>query len=153
VVTKTRVEVKGLRQLGEAMRALSADMAGRVARSATAAGAGLVKKRAVAIVVANPSIDTGALKGAIIVKRRPAKETRLSSEHLVTVRGRGKPTTKKGRVINRAPHASKVEFGTVHMAPEPFLRPAFEQEKNNAMLKIRDTLKRRIDKAGKAGAK
>lgn len=146
--TSTRVEVKGLRELGAAMKALGNDMGLKIARAATAAAAQPVKKRAIANIVASPSVDTGSLKSSVIVKRLGRKESTLTSEHIVTVRGRGKKK-KDGTRQSEAPHASKVEFGTVHMPAEPFLRPAFESEKGTALQKMTDTLKRRIDKANK----
>lgn len=147
MVTRTRQELKGLRQLGEAMKALGDDMGLKVARSATAAAAQPIKKRAKEIVRAQ-SYDNGYLFEAIITKRRPRGETNLTSEHIVTVRGRGKKK-KDGSVTAYAPHASNVEFGTVHMAPEPYLRPAFEQEKGAALDAMVKRLKTRVDKANK----
>ena len=146
MATKTRIEVRGLRELGEAMRTLSADVARRVSRQATNAGAQLIKRAAVANIDRSPSVDTGSLRGAVIVKKIPDKQTALTSEHIVTVRGRGKPKTKKGRKIDRAPYASLLEFGTVNMPAEPFLRPAFEGAKNDAVGAIADKLRQRINK-------
>lgn len=149
MVTSTRVQVKGLRELGAAMRALGDDMALKIARAATSAAAQPVKKKAIANVIASPSVDSGSLKSSVIVKRLGKKESKLTSEHIVTVRGRGKKK-KDGTRQTEAPHGSKVEFGTVNMPAEPFLRPAFESEKGNALQAIQNTLRRRIDRANKA---
>lgn len=149
MATTSRIEVKGLRELGAAMRLLSADVAQRASRTAVNAGATLIKKAAKAKIRSNPSVDSGSLEGAVITKKVPAGQTPLTAEYLVTVRGRGKPYNKKGRKIDRAPHASMVEFGTVNMPAEPYLRPAFESEKRNAVDAIAAKLKQRIDKAGK----
>ena len=150
MVTTTRQQVSGLRELGEAMRALGDDMGLKIARAATNAAAQPIKKRAIEIIRSNPSIDSGDLLSAVIVKRLPKSESRLTSEHMVTVRGRGKRSKKTGKRQSQAPHASKVEFGTVHMAAEPFLRPAFEQQKGEALTMMVKRLKTRIDKANKA---
>lgn len=152
MVTSTRVRVSGLRELGAAMKALGNDMGLKVARAATGAAAQPVKRRAIANIMASPSVDTGSLKSAVIVKRLGKRDSNLTSEHIVTVRGRGKTRiSKRGKLLGQfAPHASKVEFGTVHMPAEPFLRPAFESEKDTALQKMQDTLKRRIDKANKS---
>ncbi len=149
MATTTRVQVLGLRQLGEAMRGLSRDMALKVARSATAAGATVIKKAAKANIIKSPSVDTGHLRDAVITKRLGKSETDLTSEHIVTVRGRGKSTKKKDGTVSTtagAPHAHFVEFGTVNMPPEPYLRPAFDQEKGNAVTAIKDKLAQRIAK-------
>jgi HK97 gp10 family phage protein len=149
MATTTRVQVLGLRELGEAMRGLSRDVAVRVARSATAAGAGVIKKAAKANIVKSPSVDEGHLRDAVISKRLGKAETDLTSEHIVTVRGRGKSTKKKDGTVTKtsgAPHAHFVEFGTVNMPAEPYLRPAFDAEKGNAVDAIKNKLAARIAK-------
>jgi len=146
---KTRVEVKGLRELGKALKDLGNAVGLKVSRGATAAGARVVRKQAVANIEAAPSIETGSLRDAVIVKRAGRGESSLTSEHLVTVRGRGKPYNKKGQRIARAPHAHLVEFGTVNMPAEPFLRPAYEQKKGDAVTAIAEQLAKGIDRAAK----
>ena len=149
-----RVEVDGLRALGQAMKALGNEVGTRIARSATAAAAKPVRREAVARIVSSPSVDTGSLRDAVIVKRAGKGETTgLTSEHLVTVRGRGKPFNKKGQKVARAPHAHLVEFGTVNMPAEPFLRPAFEAKKREAVDEMSKALQRGIDRAAKKAAK
>jgi HK97 gp10 family phage protein len=145
--TTERVRIEGLRELGEAMRALSADIALKVSGQATAAGAKIIKTAAVRNVVSSPSVETGSLRDAIITKKVPKGQ--LAGEtaaHIVTIRGRGKPANKKGQKIARAPHAHFVEFGTVRMPAEPFLRPAFDQNKKAAADAIVDKLRARIAK-------
>jgi HK97 gp10 family phage protein len=151
--TTERVRIEGLRELGEAMRALSADIALKVSGQATAAGAKIIKTAAVRNVVSSPSVETGSLRDAIITKKVPKGQ--LAGEtaaHIVTIRGRGKPANKKGQKIARAPHAhfvefgTKTEFGTVRMPAEPFLRPAFDQNKKAAADAIVDKLRARIAK-------
>lgn len=143
---KTTVRIDGLRQLGEQMRALGADVAQKIAVSATGAAAQTVKKRAVRNVTASPSVHTGSLRDAIIAKKVPKRQTPLTSEHVVTVRGRGKPRGNPKRKQSRAPHASLVEFGTVNMAAEPFLGPAFDSEKNRAVDAMAEKIRQRIAK-------
>lgn len=147
MVTRVTVKVDGLRALGERMRKLSADVALKSARSATAAGAGVIKKRAKANITRNPSVDRGDLLKAVITKRLPRGQTDMTSEHIVTVRGRGKKK-KDGSVQASAPHGHLVEFGTVNMPAEPYLRPAFDQGKEEAARAIADRLRKRIEKAG-----
>jgi HK97 gp10 family phage protein len=145
----TRIQVLGLRELGEAMRKLSKDVAIKTARSATAAGARVIKKAAVTNIEKSPSIETGSLHDSVIVKRLGKADTNLTSEHIVTVRGRGKVLKKgknKGERQTSAPHAHLVEFGTVNMPAEPFLRPAFDTNKMAAVDAIKDKLAQRIAK-------
>jgi HK97 gp10 family phage protein len=129
-------KVHGLRELGEAMRELDRAVALRIAGSMTNAAAQVVKREAVRNIVSSPSVDTGSLKESVIVKKIPKSRTRLTSEHIVTVRrGRGtliKRGKKKGQRQTTAPHGQFVEVGTVNMEAEPFLKPALEREKEKA---------------------
>lgn len=44
------------------------------------------------------------------------------------------------------------EFGTAHHAAQPFMRPAFEQSKEQALIEMTDSLRRRIDRANRRKA-
>lgn len=142
----TRVEVKGLRQLGERLRKLSAKAAGSAARGATGKAANVIKKLTKLKIETNPSVETGSMRDAVIVKKLPKSQSRVTSEHIVTFRGRGKPYNKKGQKIARAPHAHFPEFGTVNMPAEPSLRPAFDQGKHEALNVMVKTLEQRLIK-------
>lgn len=149
MATSVTVRVDGLRQLGEAMRKLEKGVALRTARAATAAGAKVIKKAAVSNIEKSPSIETGSLRDSVIVKRLGKGESDLTSEHIVTVRGRGKVAKKgknKGQRQTQAPHAHFVEFGTVNMPAEPFLGPAFTQQGGAALTAIKVKLAQRIAK-------
>jgi len=138
------MRVEGLQALGESMRELSRDVALRVSRQATGAAAQVIKRRARGNIRSSPSIDTGSLLDAVIIKKIPNAQSRLTSEHIVTVRGRSKRGRKSKSKQSIAPHASKVEFGTVNMAAEPFLGPALSAGKEEAVQKMVDRLKVRI---------
>ena len=143
------VEVKGLKELGERMRKLGTKVATKTSSSATSAAARVIARRMRANIDKNPSIDTGSLRKSVIVKKIPKSQTRLTSEHIATFRGRGKPYNKKGQVIARAPHAHLLEFGTVHMRAEPIMRPAYDQGKGEALKEMTERLRRSIEKAEK----
>jgi HK97 gp10 family phage protein len=143
-----RIEVKGLRELGERMRALSKDVNTKIARAATNAGAQVIKKLAqqkapVSDPSVTPNIPPGNLRDNIYVRRNT--KTRLTSQHVVTVRHKGK------KLIGK-PYQVGVynEFGTVKMAAQPFMRPAFNQGKGQALEAIKKRLLQRIEKAEKA---
>jgi HK97 gp10 family phage protein len=141
-----RVEVKGLRELGLQMRALGADMAGKVARQATASGASVVRKA----VKDRVPVDTGNLRAAIVMKRE--RQTRLTEEYVVAVRkGKRRDVTAakrgEGKLGKDAYYAHMVEFGTVKMPAQPFIRPGFEESAGRATEAIAKRLKQRIDKA------
>lgn len=150
MAAKTSIEVSGLRELGESMRSLSAKVSTRIAVSATGAAAGIVKKATVSTITGNPSVDTVSLRDSVIVKKLPKGQSQVTSEHIVTFRGRGKPYNKKGQRIALAPHAHLVEFGTVNMPAEPSLRPAFDTEKRRAVDVMADRLRKGIAKATKS---
>lgn len=150
MATTTRTRVDGLRELGQNMVELGVDIV-KASRASTYAGAKLVKDAAKRNVEASPSVDEGDLLRAVIVKREG--RTNLTSEHLVTVRGRGKPYNKKGQRVARAPHAHFVEFGTVNMPAEPFLRPALERNQDAAIERMKRPLEQRINKARKVASK
>lgn len=138
------VKVEGLRELGERMKGLTEDMNNRIARSATAAGAVVIRKAAQQKV----PVDTGNLRKNVIVKRIPRGEAQLTSEHIVTVR-RGKLTKKqKGSGLQDAYYGTFVEYGTAKMPAQPFLRPAFDQQKGAATESIKDRIEKRLTKAG-----
>ena len=134
-----RLGLVGARQVGLALRQLSTEVATKIARRSTNAGAQVIKRRAVANIVASPSVDEGDLRDNVIVKR--VTESRLTSEHMVTVR------TKK------APHAHLVEFGTVKMPAEPFLRPAIEGGAQEAARAIVNAIDGGIQRAAKKAAR
>lgn len=144
------IRVEGLREIGEAMRLLSGDMATRVAGQATGAGAQVIKKRAIRKapeseephklegVVVNP----GNLKKNIVAKKVSKKDLGdLTAAHIVTVRGKRKDgyAARYGRLQ---------EFGTVHHPAHPFLRPAFDEGKTEAVEAIVKRLRKRVQKAG-----
>lgn len=141
------VQIKGLRELGERMRSLSADMAGKVARQATAAGAGVARKN----IRARAPKDTGNLQAAIVMKR--VRDTNLTEEYIVAVRKGKKRDAQaakrgEGRLGKDAFYARFKEFGTVKMPADPFIRPGFEESVQPATQAIAKRLKQRLDKVG-----
>lgn len=161
-------EVKGLRELGEALRGLSADMQKKVARQAVAAGAKVVRDAARRYA---PK-DTGALRRGVVMKR--ARRSQLTEEYLVTIStkemkkyvaksrasiyeldGPIRPGGPKKLLAKKESYESWgdmfygrfFEFGTVKMPARPFLRPAIENNTQKATEAIAQRLKQRIDKA------
>lgn len=140
-------KVEGLRELGLAMQQLSADMAGKVARQAVAAGAGVVRKDA----RRRAPRDSGNLQAAVIMKRLPKRETPLTEEYIVATR-KGRTRDAKaakagaGKLGKDAYYAHMVEFGTVKMAAQPFMRPALENNTQAATDAMAQRLKQRLAK-------
>lgn len=153
-MAKSVVRVDGLRELGEAMRSLGREVATKVATSMTSAAAGVVRKDAIARApehdephtVDGVEVQPGNLKRNIVRKKVAKSKTPLTSVHIVTVRGKRKDgyAARYGRLQ---------EFGTVHHAPQPFLRPAFDNNRMRAVDEMKRVGQRRIEAAAKKAAK
>jgi HK97 gp10 family phage protein len=142
-----KFSVSGLKELQAAMNRLSSDMAGKIARQATAAAAGVVRKSA----RDNAPVDTGNLKASIVMKRK--RSTNLTEEYNVAVRAGKKSDVKKakggtGKLGKDAYYARFVEFGTVKMTPRPFLSPALSNNVQQATDAMKKRLEARLKKAG-----
>lgn len=141
------VEVKGLKELNDALRELPDRIARNVLRGATSAGAAVIRKEAQAKApvytgeVSKGHPPPGTLKRAVYQKQIRELSSLVNQTFYVGVR-RGKHA-KKG--ID-AFYWTFVEFGTSKMAARPFLRPAFEAKKNEAVQAIKQYLTDRIPK-------
>lgn len=136
------VKVEGLSDLSRRLKNLSDEVTKKIARSATASAAGVIKKAAQAKV----PVDTGNLRKNIIVKRLPKGESSLTSEHIVTVR-QGKRTKKqKDAGVRDAWYGSLVEFGTARAPAQPFMRPALDENGDKAVQAMKSTIERRLKK-------
>jgi len=144
MASSTTVKVSGLKDLGERMKGLSADVNRRIGRAAVAAGAKVIADAA----KTKAPVATGNLRKNIITKRLPPGESDLTSEYIVTVR-KGKITKKqKDRGLKDAYYARYVEFGTAKTPAQPFLRPAYDENKEKAVEAIKDRIATRLAKAG-----
>ncbi len=144
------IKVEGLRELGQKFAQLSDDMQKKVARSATNAAAQVVKKIAIRKAPVSdpsvtPAIPPGNLKKNIIVKRSRLRNSNLTSEHRVTVRGKASGVISPYRV------GVFQEYGTVRHGPHPFMRPAIDQGASQAIEAMKKKIKERIDKANRGG--
>lgn len=143
------VEVRGLRELSDALKALPKKLERRVLNAALMTGAREIAKEA----QIRAPVDTGALRRNI--RARPGRPMdghtasvivnvrRLSSRQVARLKQKG------GRSAANAQDPYWwlfQEFGTSKMTARPFLRPAFEARKVSAAFTIKDALKRRIEK-------
>lgn len=128
------VKMEGLKESVAALRALPREFSGTNGgpiRGALYAAANLIKKAA----QARAPVDTGNLKAQVYVYRDRAP-VGANERFMVTVRtGR-----KKGRILQLLRVSRKdayywfmVEFGTSKMSAQPFMRPAFEETKGDAV--------------------
>jgi HK97 gp10 family phage protein len=91
-------------------------------------------------------VRTGALKESIEVSTRLARrEKRFSSRKAPDeVRVHVGASYKLGR---RGRHSHLVEFGTVNQAAEPYMRPAWEETKDQLLADLAQSMRVEFDKA------
>ena len=144
--------VQGLRELQAALKELPDRIARNVLRGSVSAGAAVIRKEAAARapVSAGPKRQgqppPGTLKRSVYQKQIRNLSSLVRQTFIVSVR-KGKKYRnqgKKGNLSQDAWYARFVEFGTAKMAARPFLRPAFEARKGEAVAAIKDYLARRI---------
>jgi HK97 gp10 family phage protein len=150
-----RVQVKGLRELGLALKELDKDIQTKVAFSAVAAGASVIKKQAISNAPVSspeltPEVPPGYVRDNIIMRRQRRPDRGLTHQYAVTVRHKGR--LKGGNRTDKTnPYQIGIfnEFGTVKMGAQPFMRPAFDTRRQDALQAIQKRLRARIDKANR----
>lgn len=132
----TTVKIEGLRELAAALRELPKAVAAKQLRTPVAIAARTIRddarRRA-------PS-QSGRLRASIIFKRTQGGA--LDAQYIVAVRhGKRFQHVGKHDVNQDAYYWTFLEFGTSKMAAEPFMRPAFESNKYDALTMIIDGLR------------
>ncbi len=138
----------GFKELAARLKALGPRAAKNTLRRAVAAAAAEIKKEAKNLA----PVDTGEMKKDIQVKReRDQKDGPLAATYSVFVR-----TGKKSRASGKARNVDKdswywrqQEFGNSKMPAQPFMRPAFESKKEDAVRIIAEKLDEGIQKAAR----
>lgn len=135
------VHVEGLAEFAQALKMLPANIARNVLRGAVAAGAKVIVDEA----KAKAPIYTGAVSAGhpppgtlrrSIIRKQIRELSDLTRQTIyVTVRKGAKyrQQGKKGNLSQDAYYAGWVEFGNSKMAAKPFMRPAFESKKQEAV--------------------
>ena len=149
------VQVQGLDQLAKALKELPQRVARNGLRAAVYAGAKVIRDEAklqAPVATGDLGADQpprGTLKRSVIMKQIPELSGAQKQTFFVTVR-HGKKYRKQGKKGNLSQDAwywRFVEFGTVKMSARPFLRPAFEMKKHEAVTAIKTRLAQRIEQA------
>ena len=142
-------EIKGLKELNEALKQLPDRVARNVLRGAVSAGTTVIRKEA----QQRAPVYTGLVSeghpppGTLRKSIRQSQQRQLSSlvQQAFHIGVRAAVTrTKSGAKNLDAFYWRFVEFGTSRMAARPFLRPAFEAKKQAAVEAIRTYLAERI---------
>jgi HK97 gp10 family phage protein len=120
------IRMSGDKELLQALKELDREIAGKISDEATFQGA-----RVVAIAAQDKApYRTGRLKESIFVSN-PEKKI--------------KKTTSYARTLEH--YAIFVEFGTVHMAPQAFFRPAIDENEGRVRDEFVKSLKAGIEQA------
>lgn len=144
--------IKGLSELSAALKELPNRIARNALRRSVARGAVVIRDEAKtrAPVSTTPPAPgdplPGTLKRSIVIKHDKDRSILTSQTYVVAVR-HGKKYRNQGKKGNRSQDAYYwrwVEFGTVKMAARPFMRPAFEAQKEAAVQEIARVLAERI---------
>ncbi len=153
------VQIHGLKEIGERLKALPKEIAGKNGGPLAAA-----LRKMGRVIQADAKglvpVDTGTLRENIIVTReRDPKAFGATEVVHVTVRAKAKAykDNKKNRKASKVGenyqdygplyYARFLEFGTVRASPHPFMRPAFEQAKARLPEIFRSELSAAIDRA------
>lgn len=127
------VEVKGLKELAEALQGLPGKVRGKALGAAVKTGADLVRDQARASV----AVDTGIVQKSIVAyRKRGSTQDNISYEVGVTQKKR----YKKGKKTYPPYYWRYLEFGTVKAAAKPFLRNAFTIRSGEALAMIKKML-------------
>ena len=144
---KMTVEIEGLKGVEDALSQAGPKLARRALRKALVAGAeqfeASAKKNAPVLTKATDRRQPGELRDAIDMNVK-LSGTQESGVARVGIR-RGK---EKGS-DSPAVWGSFVEFGSIHGAAQPFMRPAFEQAKARAQEVFTDEIKKGVETLGK----
>lgn len=141
------MSLTGFRELAKALRELGPRVAKNTLRRSVSAGATVIKIDA----RERAPKDSGEMAKDILVKRERGTKSEMSAKYSVFVLS-GKKSRLKGkrRNVDRDSFYWRfVEFGTSKMAAKPFLRPAFESRKEEAVKVIGEKLDEGIQKAAR----
>jgi len=124
------VEIIGMEDVLKKLKVLPAKVQKNVLTGAIRASAKPIIKEAKRLV----PVDSGTLKKSIGIRKRRSRDKNIIHFSVA-------PLSKKDGWYGRF-----VEFGTVKMASEPFMRPAFEKEGGNTIKAAKEYMIKRIDK-------
>jgi HK97 gp10 family phage protein len=141
------LKLTGFKELADALRELGPRVARNSLRRAVSAGAAEIRNDA----KARAPVDTGEMRKDIMIKRERDTKGEMAATYSVFVRsGKKSRLAGKSRDVQKDSYYWKfVEFGTSKMAAKPFLRPAFESRKEEAVKVIGEKLDEGVQKAAR----
>ncbi len=138
-----RVQIDGLRQLGEALRELGDVTARKICGQGTGAAARIVRDAAKRNLEAH-AVRTGLVRDNVIAKKLSKNRTSLTAAHIVTTKKVKYATDNKQGKRNTKRSAAALELGTVNMDKEPWLGPALTTNRSRAEQAMKQALQRGI---------
>lgn len=156
-------EVLGLGDLAQSFRELKTEMDTRTARGMAVAGGGVLRRRAKANAIALGLRRTGALVKNIVIKREPQAPQGTAQYHLGVRHGQNLTRKQKsnsklgvnaaGRIVKRYeddPYYWRfAELGSDKQDATPYLGPALEEGRSEAIEAMNTRLQRDLEKAQK----
>lgn len=145
------MKLNGFKELAAALKELGPRVARNALRSAVSNGAALIRDEAKAKAPQSSAGDksagqspSGTLKRAIAIKRDRDQKDIFNAKYSVFVRSNANTKSVKAYGRTDAFYARFLEFGTSKMSARPFLRPAFDQRKADAITAIGARLDEKI---------
>jgi HK97 gp10 family phage protein len=149
------MKIEGLKQLDNALKKLPLELQKKFLRAAVATSSNVIRKE----VLARAPVRTGKLKNNVYRAYSKDKSDSGKATYVVGVR-MGRKTRYKNNAKNRrlgrtgqtyqkdgeAFYWKFIEFGTKNFAAQPFIRPAFEAKKTEAINAIKLSLQKSIKK-------
>lgn len=150
------INVKGLREIERTLKALPARLGEKVMRAALRAAGQVIRKdaRSRVPILSSPTKyrKPGTVKNAIVI-RKSRKDKFGVYVGIKLLKAKQIKAFKGGKVNKRAAQNPDdpfywlfLEFGTAKLTKTPFLRPAFEAKKFEALRKFEEYAKARIVK-------
>jgi HK97 gp10 family phage protein len=96
-----------------------------------------------------PPESTGLLKANVVVQRGKAPRSGKGERYLIRVRRKRYPGSKDWKERSTSQIGALLEYGTGQRRPSPWMRPAFEQRKQEALAVFQRELPAAIDRAVK----
>jgi HK97 gp10 family phage protein len=148
-MTGLTVNLNGFTALQARLGQLSKDQQTKIGQSANRAGAAVIAKK-----VKESAPVSSVAEGSIRTRHTKSGTTRQENHHKIVnaikvKKTKSDSTTKVQNSIAIGTYtANFVEFRSIHNAPNPFLRTAFEQGQQEAIDKIAQFLDKKLIRAG-----
>lgn len=165
----TTIEIKGLKELGEALEELNTATAKNVLRRTLQNIAEqIVQDAKIKVPKRSHGLEHSIRKSPVKFTKGAAGKAAFAeamrggatrAEAGLAAREANEAAGEKGlsaQIVlgpDRRPNAHMVEFGTVHMAPKPYMRPAWDSKGAGAISEIASVLGNEIEKAAARAAK